>query len=732
MESYQSGESGGRLPGVGTLERIIMGQAESKAIPAVPQLLDGEPMQVVSPGRTDTQGLISQRESSRHFTAYGGSQAIDWVMDCVRVYSDAAKDAGFYFEQNGNRVELGNPSNISADSTAINDPTLKLLFKLPNPFMSWGDLIELCVIDLLMVGNAYWYKWRQDESGKPLALYRLAPPYVKIVPGQFGVDRYEYQPPGAREPLKIPAAAVLHMKLPNPHSPYWGLGLIQGGGRAYDLELALTDSQAWFLENRSEPSIVLQSDRRVPRDVFNKLMMQLRSRLNRRTNGELLLLESGLKAQSVSRHSADAIFPDLTKMSRDRILAMFRLSPRLLGVGDEAAGADKDVDVRQEFDNYTLKPFLARIATNITLGLLTPWDLEFYFDYQHVLPHSVILENSSSFAKMPGVKVKEIRRFLMPLGVLDGESTGDKSIDDYILNMPGTNFDENGKPIAGDAAHADQPLAGEPGRPPLPQNTRAFPRDGKLPKSAAVRKASGKALLDELDGRLSKIQRPEPIDLDSRNDGVDSAAQAMLPGLRDAIHILERGLLDHSEGKAGDLKDRIKGSNIWGSFTDALAEAIQKGTTRAISAAAVHQLGAGRSSDLDYEAIAKELLFRRGGINQITKNLRDEVVQKVGKVLKEGGSRDDVDRVIREAMDFWREGHMETVALTEAVHAYNEGTLAVAESNGFSHVLVEDGTDSDAACAEANNALWTIDHAREHRLEHPRCRRAFTPYNPPA
>jgi hypothetical protein len=153
---------------------------------------------------------------------------------------------------------------------------------------------------------------------------------------------------------------------------------------------------------------------------------------------------------------------------------------------------------------------------------------------------------------------------------------------------------------------------------------------------------------------------------------------------------------------------------------------------RALSAAAIHQTGAGRPSELDYEAIAKELMFRRGGVNQITKNLRDEVVQKVAKVLKEGGDRDAVERAIREAVDFWRQGHVETVALTEAVHAYNEGTLAAAEANGFGHVLVEDGTDSDEPCKQADGALWTIDHARQHRLEHPRCRRAFTPYNPPA
>ena len=32
---------------------------------------------------------------------------------------------------------------------------------------------------------------------------------------------------------------MIHFKLPNPHSPYYGLGIVQGGGRPLDLELAL-------------------------------------------------------------------------------------------------------------------------------------------------------------------------------------------------------------------------------------------------------------------------------------------------------------------------------------------------------------------------------------------------------------------------------------------------------------------------------------------------------------
>jgi hypothetical protein len=63
---------------------------------------------------------------------------------------------------------------------------------------------QLLVIDLLLVGNAYWYKWRSNEKGQPLSLYRLAPPYVKIVPGRPGPCRLRVQGSGLgqRKPLR--------------------------------------------------------------------------------------------------------------------------------------------------------------------------------------------------------------------------------------------------------------------------------------------------------------------------------------------------------------------------------------------------------------------------------------------------------------------------------------------------------------------------------------------------
>jgi hypothetical protein len=218
--------------------------------------------------------------------------------------------------------------------------------------------------------------------------------------------------------------------------------------------------------------------------------------------------------------------------------------------------------------------------------------------------------------------------------------------------------------------------------------------------------------------------------LADRDADISSTAATMRSGILDAIHVLERGLLDHSEGKAfkkgESLVSRVRKSEAWKTFMAALAPVLEKGARNAASAASIHS-GLHPDENIDYDAIAKRIVYRRQGLEGITANLRDEIAQKVGQVLNSGGTREDVDRAIREALDFWRETHAETVALTEAVTAYNEATLDVAEAAGVNEVLVRDGNDDDQPCIDADGSIWTIAHAREHLLEHPRCRRAFTP-----
>lgn len=720
--------------------------AQGKAIPAHPALMDrSTPIEIVDLGeRTRKRGPMTQGEAGRHLNAYGGKEdAIDWVMDCVRLYCDAASNAPWHLEKKGEKMRRQDQPD---DEGQIGPIALYNLLDKPNPYMDYEELVELLVIDLLLVGNAYWYKWRNNEKGQPLALYRLAPPYVKVVPGDMGVLGYEYKIPdiGQRDPLKIVPDDVLHFKLPNPHSPYYGVGVVQGGARPLDLELALTDHQANYFEKGTNTSMVIQSERRIPKDVFKKLQAQLRGRYaGHRNAGEMMILESGLTAQSVAPDAAKAQFQQMSNLSRDRVLAMFRVHPKLLGISGTSDGADKAADAQRIFDNNTLAPFFTKLSKRVSRALTQAWDVDFVIDHRYRLPKEDQVKLAGDFASIPGVQVKQVLEFL------DLPPTGDKDIDDLVLNLPG----DDGLPGDTRNGFPDRNLPGEGGRPPAGQNTAAFGRVGggsrpDLVKGSRARRPSEKKSLDslllELDGLEGKakvtFEEPAPNRITPPDDPferrrpaeIDSLAADLRKELQDAGHLLERELLDTVEGKAFNsktLRSRLRRSEAWKNFQQRVAAALEESVKRGLSRAVSMWSGAGRTpeEEIDYEALAREIVYRQGGVRSIVNTQRDRVAAKVADALAAGGGEAETEAAVRDAIAVWRDPQAETIALTEAVHAFNEGTLVVAELTGADRVFVTDGDEDDQPCIDANGQVWTIEHARENRLEHPRCRRSFLP-----
>lgn len=730
-----------------SLTRALQAQA-GKAIAAHPALMSPEPISVYSPGVARTQALISQREATRHSGAYGGDQAIDHVYDCIGLYADPIATAPYRLQDKDGKRLVRNKTKGTPPDHDLGPESLYRLLDAPNPYMLYDELLSLLVIDLMLVGNGYWFKWRVTSDGKPLALYRLAPSYVKIKPGPFGPVSYEYQPPGAKDPLKIDPEQIIHFRRPNPHSAYIGMGVIQGAGRAMDLELAITDTVASYYENRADPSMIVQSERRVSRDVFNKLRAQLRARASgSKRAGELLVLEAGLKASSLSADASGALFDSLSKMSRDRVFAKFRANPKLLGIMDETGGTDKISDARREFDNATLRPYMDRLQKLITAKLTDAWGVDYVIDYRYTMPPDEAVKVAGEIAKVPGIKVREVRRQYAQFGI--EESTGDPKIDEEILNMPTEQLGPDGQPLNGNGPGlADRPLPGEAGRPPLGKNTQSFPSDGSIPAGATVR--AGQKSLKEIADRLEVLGfieeaealaegkaappiqgeiRPDDPFLAARKVDIDDSTTYIAAGLREASVELERALLDHVEGKAlktSDIVSRIKTSPAWQTFRERITAVIEQGARRAAQSGVAHS-GLAPEEDVDYDSIVKSVAHRPDGIRSIIRTIRDRVVKRIADAREANAERTEYEAAVRAVIAEWADSQAVTIADTEATHAYNEATLTAAEQSGIQSVFVTDGDEHDQPCIDADGSVWTIKEARERRIEHPRCRRAFIP-----
>jgi HK97 family phage portal protein len=417
---------------------------------------------------------IKHREAMQHLEAYGGSEAIDHVMDCVDLYATTVSSAPYHFERDGGEL-IRERNDKTPKDAQLAPPDLVSVITWPNPWQDWTEFIELCVIDFLLVGNAFWLKVNPTvDDGKPASLVRLDPRKVTVVQGETKmIDHYEYDD-GSSQPKRYKAEHVIHFRRPSPHrGGILGVGFIAGAPRMFDIELAMTESMASYYEQGMRASGVLETDRNVPGPLMDKIKRQFAGLYaGARNSYKVPVLERGLKFRPVSANAADAEFSKLGPLSQKRIAALFKVPLPMLGVYDNA---DRQAvrEAQRIFDNKVMIPFLNRFARVITRGLTLAWEADFVFDYEYEMPIEDRMELGEKMAVMPGIRVRELREQigLPPLGPEEKGPDG-KPIDEIILNLPGD--DEN------DSDVKDQPIGSEPGRPPNPENTRKFPTDAEV------------------------------------------------------------------------------------------------------------------------------------------------------------------------------------------------------------------------------------------------------------
>lgn len=428
------------------------------------------------------------RTARQYLQAYGGDEAIDWVSDCVDLYAQTGSNAEFFFSE---QRDPGSGTGSSKPEPVENPPgDLVNLFRAPNPYQDYTELLELAIIDFLVTGEFFWLKYRpgtdpsSSQFGKPLALYRLSPALV-----DFEFDQYDrphrvvYNAPGSGEPLKFKPEHVVHVKRPNPHDQWRGLSIIGGGPRVYDIELAVTEAMANYYENGTRPAGVLESDRSVPPSTWEKIKRQFRQLYTTPdAAGATIMLERGLKWSPMSANASDAEFERIAELSMKRIARAFKVPLPLLG--ETASSTDRQAtrEAQRIFDNKVMRPFLNRIQSQVSAQLVNAWGLDYFIDYEYVMPIEDKLDLAEAKASLPGVRVKQVLEQVdLPPLEDDEDVPNGKEIDNMVLNLPGEDREDGG--------HPDRPLGSEAGRPPKGENTRAFPSDGSIPAGAAVRKS---------------------------------------------------------------------------------------------------------------------------------------------------------------------------------------------------------------------------------------------------
>ncbi|MET0251742.1 MAG: phage portal protein [Novosphingobium sp.] len=265
-----------------------------------------------------------------------------------------------------------------APLAATTDPALTALV---NATSAGQPLLETLAAQLLLHGNGYVHILK-DARGRPVELFALRPERVRVIPGSSGWPAgYRYQVGDKAMTLEatddLGRPNIVHLKFFHPSDDHYGAGCLDAADEAVAIHNAAAAWNRSLLENAARPSGALVYDPGEPGavlapDQFERLKAELAAAYAGAGNaGRPMLLEGGLKWQSLALSPADMDFAALKAAAARDIALAFGVPPMLLGLpGDNTYANYREAN--RALWRLTLLPLAGKILSGLAEGL-GPW-----------------------------------------------------------------------------------------------------------------------------------------------------------------------------------------------------------------------------------------------------------------------------------------------------------------------------------------------------------------------
>jgi HK97 family phage portal protein len=242
------------------------------------------------------------------------------------------------------------------------------------------SLVETLAAQLLLHGNGY-VQILKDASGTPVELFALRPERVKAVTGPDGWPcAYDYtvQNRSARIACEDEDGwpEIIAIRAMHPLDDHHGAGALEAAWQAVLIHNAATEWNRALLENAARPSGALVYETgdgaTLAHEQFERLKRELELAFSGAGNaGRPMLLDGGLKWQSMALTPADMDFATLKSAAARDIALAFGVPPMLLGLpGDNTYANYREAN--RALWRLTLLPLAEKLFAALRQGL-APW-----------------------------------------------------------------------------------------------------------------------------------------------------------------------------------------------------------------------------------------------------------------------------------------------------------------------------------------------------------------------
>ncbi|WP_430428062.1 phage portal protein [Parasphingorhabdus sp.] len=253
---------------------------------------------------------------------------------------------------------------------------------LANAVSAGQPLLETIAAHLLLHGNAYVQVICGGDD-RPSELFALRPDRITIEPDARGWPMAyayragEHQTRFAAQD-KMGRPAIIHIKAFHPTDDHYGLGCLGAAARPVAVHNAASQWNKAILDNAARPSGALVYDpgpdgSALSADQFDRLKAEMEASFAGSGNaGRPMLLEGGLKWQSMSMTPADMDFVALKEAAAREIALAFGVPPMLLGLpGDNSYANYREAN--RALWRLTILPLAGKILAGLSGALVSWW-----------------------------------------------------------------------------------------------------------------------------------------------------------------------------------------------------------------------------------------------------------------------------------------------------------------------------------------------------------------------
>lgn len=319
-------------------------------------------------------------------------------------------------------------------------PALDLIYRV-NPFQTKSEFFEITVINLKLVGEAFWFKVR-NEQGQVVELWNLRPDYMTIVKDEETfIKGYEFRKEDGAV-VKFAPEDIVHHKYPSPLDAYRGTSPLRAAAIRVDIEEYASTYQRDFFLNNARPDAVLQFEGNITPEQKDEIREGWNTRYQGKgKNSKIGILEGGVKYQQLSITQREMDYIESLKLTRDDILVVFKTPKPIVAITDDVNRANAEA-AKEVFMSNTIKPELRRLVEKMNeMLIITDFDDALFLDFDDPTPENVELKlkQYESGLKNGYILINEVRQEIGREPVDGGDvpllAAGTQTLD-QVINGP--------------------------------------------------------------------------------------------------------------------------------------------------------------------------------------------------------------------------------------------------------------------------------------------------------